>query len=340
MQRRSAGRRWAQSAAGMLVGLSLIAAPSTAQASVSSPVLAYQEESDSSSLITASANALQQVGVDGVNISSSGASVSTPDSSATAQLARAHALNKSAEFLVGNFSDSLGDFDEQAAYNLLSNAARRATVINSLVNAVKTQGWDGVAVDLESLQARDRDGLTAFVTGLRKALPTGKTISIAVTCFTNEADFEANGYNLWALGQQVTRIVLMAYDLHGFGDSGPGPIGPLAWQSSGLDVVLGEMNGQNDKVILGEAGYGYRWYTDWSSGHMDQVSDSQARSLAGSRATWDATSHEWHATLSDGSVLWWADAKSLADRQALVTDRGIHGLAVWDLGLSDPITHA
>ena len=93
-------------------------------------------------------------------------------------------------------------------------------------------------------------------------------------------------------------------------------------------------------MILGEAGYGYRWYRDWSVGHVDQVSDAQARSLAGSRAVWDATAHEWHATLSDGSIMWWADAKSLADRQALVSARGVHGLAVWDLGLSDTITHS
>lgn len=315
----------------------LVALP--AEAAVSSPVLAYQEEGDSTSLIAASAGALEQVGVDGVNIASNGASVGRPDSDATAQLAAAHARGKTAEVLIGNFSESIGDFDEAAAYKLLSSSANIKAVVNTMKSAVNSQGWDGVAIDLESMQSRDTAGLLNFATALKAAIP-GKTVSIAVTCFTSAQEFANNGYNLSALGQIVDRLVLMAYDEHGFGDSGPGPIGALSWQSTGLDIVLGQMNGNNGKVILGEAGYGYRWYRDWSSGHVDQVSDAQARSLAGSKAAWDAGAHEWHATLSDGSVMWWADAKSLADRQSLVTSRGVHGLAVWDLGLSDTITHS
>jgi len=310
-----------------------------ADAAVSSPVLAYQEEGDATALIKASANALEQVGVDGVNITSNGAGVGRPDSDATSQLATAHSYGKTAEVLIGNFSESLGDFDEPAAYKLLSSTTNINKVVGTLASAVTSQGWDGVDIDLESLQARDASGLLTFIAALKKAIP-GKTVSLAVTCFTTAQEFADNGYNLSALGQALDRLVLMAYDEHGFGDSGPGPIGALQWQTTGLDIVLGKMNGNNGKVILGEAGYGYRWYKDWSSGHVDQVSDAQARSLAGSKAVWDGTAHEWHATLSDGSVMWWADAKSLADRQSLVTNRGVHGLAVWDLGLSDTITHS
>jgi spore germination protein len=325
-------------AAGTLaVAFGLTALP--AAAAVSSPVLAYQEEGDATSLIGASASALDQVGVDGVNIASNGASVGRPDSDATSQLATAHSYGKKAEVLIGNFSESLGDFDEPAAYKLLSSTKNISAVVGTMKSAVTSQGWDGVDIDLEALLARDTSGLLNFVNALKNALP-GKTVSIAVTCFTTEQEYADNGYNLTALGQAVDRLVLMAYDEHGFGDSGPGPIGALSWQTTGLGVVLGHLNGNNGKVILGEAGYGYRWYSDWSSGHVDQVSDAQARSLAGSKAAWDSSAHEWHATLADGSIMWWADAKSLADRQSLVTARGLHGLAVWDLGLSDTITHS
>jgi spore germination protein YaaH len=325
-------------AAGTLaVAFGLTALP--ADAAVSSPVLAYQEEGDATSLIAASAAALEQVGVDGVNIAANGASVGRPDSDAVSQLAAAHSHGKTAEVLIGNFSESIGDFDEPAAYKLLSSTSHINAVVSTMKSAVTSQGWDGIDIDLESLQARDTSGLLAFIKALKAALP-GKTVSIAVTCFTTEQDFQSNGYNLTSLGQAVDRLVLMAYDQHGFGDSGPGPIGALSWQTTGLDIVLGHLNGNNGKVILGEAGYGYRWYKDWSSGHVDQVSDAQARSLAGSKAVWDSAAHEWHATLSDGSIMWWADAKSLTDRQSLVTNRGVHGLAVWDLGLSDTITHS
>lgn len=325
--------------AGILAaGLGLVALP--ADAAVTSPVYAYQAEGDATSLIAASANAIEQVGVDGVNIASDGAGVGLPDSDATSQLAAAHSLGKKAEVLIGNFSESLSDFDEPAAYRMLSSTAHIKTVVSTMKSAVNSQGWDGVDIDLEALQARDTSGLLAFIKALKAALP-GKTVSIAVTCYTTEHEFTAAGYNLTALGKAVDRLVLMAYDQHNLGDSGPGPIGALSWQKAGLGIVLGHLGGANGKVILGEAGYGYRWYQDWKSqGHIEQVSDAQARDLAGSAATWDPTAHEWHATLSDGSVMWWADARSLADRQPLVSDNSLHGLAVWDLGLSDPITHS
>ena len=217
-----------------------------AGAAVSSPVLAYQAESDSTALITASAAALQMVDVDGVNVAANGASVGSPDASARAQLAKAHSLGKKSEFLVGNYSATLNDFDEPAAYRMLSSTANINAVVSTLKSAVIAQGWDGVQVDLESLQARDTIGLLNLLSALKSSLPTGKTVSIAVTCYPTYQEYENNGYNLWTIGQTVDRLVLMAYDQHGFGDSGPGPVGSLSWQSTGLDIVLGEMNGAND----------------------------------------------------------------------------------------------
>ena len=184
----------------LAVALGLTALP--ADAAVSSPVLAYQEEGDATSLIGASASALEEVGVDGVNIASNGASVGRPDSDATAQLAAAHSSGKKAEVLIGNFSESLEDFDEPAAYKLLSSTKNINAVVGTMKSAVTSQGWDGVDIDLESLQARDTSGLLNFVTALKTALP-GKTVSLAVTCFTTEQEFADNGYNLTALGQSV-----------------------------------------------------------------------------------------------------------------------------------------
>ncbi|MEY9838143.1 glycosyl hydrolase family 18 protein [Streptacidiphilus sp. EB103A] len=305
-----------------------------ASAATGLPVTGYQTEGDSTALIDASASALGQVGVDGVNVTADGASVTAPSAAATAQLARAHALGLPAEFLFGNFSQSLGDFDENAANLLLTNQANIDNVVASLTAAVTAQGWDGVTVDIESLQARDTAGLTNFVTALKQALPAGKTLSIDVTNGTSAADFAANGNDLAALGQAVDRLVVMSYDEHGTG-SGPGPVGELSWQQQGLDVILGQVPAA--KVDLGVAGYGYSWAP---GGTGVQVSDQGARDLvtaAGVTAQFDTAAGEWTATLPDGTVLWWSDAQSLGLRRTLAANAGIHGLAVWDLALSDTV---
>lgn len=268
----------------LMIGALTLASEGSADAAATLPVFGYQAESDPTSLLTASAAALGSVGVDGVNITSVGTGVSIPDADAKSQLAKAHALGKPAEFLVGNFSDAIGDFDEAAAYRMLSNSGNIRKVVATLKAAVTSQGWNGVDIDLESLSARDTNGLVNFLTALKAALPAGKTVSVAVTNYASLADFQAGGYDLYGIGQVVDRVVLMAYDLHGFGDSGPGPIGPLAWQSTGLDIVLGEVDA--NKVDLGVAGYGYQW-TD--NGAVTQLSDAQARTAAGSKARWDTT---------------------------------------------------
>ncbi|QRX89474.1 glycosyl hydrolase family 18 protein [Streptomyces noursei] len=311
-----------------------VACTAPTQATQRLPVLGYQVQGDATALIDASAPALGSVGVDGVNISPAGSGVDAPGATAHGQLAAAHAHGLPAELLVGNFNATTDDFDESAANRLLSSAANIDNVVTALGNAVSSQGWDGVSIDMESLAARDTDGLTRFVTALRRALPARKTISIAVTTYTDTADYAANGWDLPALGQLVDRVVLMAYDEHS-NSSDPGPVGELSWQSAGLDALTSQV--APGKVDLGVAGYGYSWKP---TGAVTQLSDQGARDLAssdGATTTFDSTAGEWNATLSDGTVLWWSDARSLTARRTLAAAKGIHGLAVWDLGLSDTI---
>jgi spore germination protein YaaH len=185
------------------------------------------------------------------------------------------------------------------------------------------------------LRRRDRAGLTRFVRTLAAALPTGRTVSVDVSNMTEAAQFNAAGYDLRALGRAADEIVLMGYDQHGTWENVPGPVGALAWQRAGLKVVLAAV--PRRKVTLGVAGYGYAWRP-----HANvYVSDRRARELVRSgdgHARFNSRVGEWTARLADGSTLWWSDARSLALRAQLATRLHLHGLAVWSLGLSDPVT--
>jgi spore germination protein YaaH len=331
---RTTRRTLTASAVCVLATAALTLPTDTASAFTGLPVVGYQADADPTSLIDASAGALGSVGVDGVNITADGASVSSPSSAALDQLAAAHAKGLSAEFLAGNFSQTLGDFDEPAAYNLLSSQDNINNVVATLSNTVASQGWDGVTVDIESLQARDTNGFTAFVTALKQALPAGKTVSVDLMNGQSAAEYAALGFDLPALGQVVDHLVLMAYDQHTQA-SDPGPVGALSWQQQGLNVLVSKVPA--GKVDLGVAGYGYSWP---AAGAATQVSDQGARDLVaadGATAQFDDAAGEWTATLSDGTVLWWSDARSFALRRTMAANAGIHGLAVWDLALSDPI---
>ena len=312
------------------------AVPAPASPTVPLPVIGYAEEGTATSAVNASAPMLATVGVDGLNINSSGSSVPMPDSGALSLLHAAHAKNLRAEILIGNFSSSIGDFDPTATHRLVSSSANINRVVSTLVSAVNSQGWDGVHVDLEAIQARDAGGLVNFLTALKAAMPAGKSVGMAVTAFPTAQEYLDNGYDLARMGAVLDRIALMGYDEHGPTWNGVGPIGGLPWQEQSLQQVLAKVPAS--KVDLGVAGYGYTWP---STGTGDQVGDSQARQIVsadGSTAHFDTTQGEWTVTLHNGTVMWWSDARSWPLREALASKYKLHGLALWSLGLSDPVT--
>jgi spore germination protein YaaH len=123
----------------------------------------------------------------------------------------------------------------------------------------------------------------------------------------------------------------MAYDQHGPGWSGPGPVGALPWARRTAKPLVAAVGRR--RVDLGIAGYGYLWRSD---GTGRTVSAARARTLAGAAAVWHRRAGEWSAHVAQGTV-WWSDHRSYVRRIALADDLGVHGVAVWQLGSADPL---
>jgi spore germination protein len=236
----------------------------------------------------------------------------------------AHRHGRKAVLLVSNYSNALRDFDEPLAHRMLTSPAHRASVVRALTRAAR--GFDGIEVDLESLEARDLDGLVAFTRELRAALPR-KTLSMAFMASGDRAGYRARGYDLPALADHLDRMVLMAYDQHGPTWSGPGPIGSLSWVKRELRYFTSVL--PNRKVDLGVGAYGYQW-----GGGPTHLTVAQARQRAGSKARWSARHGEWTARLPGGRTIWWSDRRSLKAREKIARSHGVHGVAVWEIGSS------
>ncbi len=269
-------------------------------------------------------------GVDGVELTSDADGITGVPGRSRPVLHAAHHHRDTAELLVSNYSDPLGDFDPALAHRMLTSGTHRRHVAVALARVVRRQGWDGIQIDLESLRAHDRTGLTAFVRALRRALPDRAPISMAVMAETSRAAYGRHGYALGRL-HSVRRFVLMAYDEHGPGWSGPGPVGALPWAERTVRPLIAAVGA--GRVDLGIAGYGYLW-TSQSTGHT--VSDAKARRIAGSKARWHRRAGEWSARVAGGTE-WWSDGRSYRRRVALAHHLGVHGVAVWQLASADPL---
>jgi spore germination protein len=310
----------------------LVSSPATA---AGLPIEGYLMTGSGSQYIAPSASALSLVGIDGVNLTSTGAAVTAtpPEAAGMVTAAKGHGLKT--ELLFGNFDESIGDFSPTIATKLLSSTANRKAVVTSLVSKVAQGGFNGVQVDLESLNSTHKAGLTKFLAELRAALPTASTISMALMATDTAAGYADEGYDMGALNGSVGRFVLMAYDQHGPTWTDAGPVGGTPWVKSVLTAFIAT-GVPKSKIDLGVAEYAYTWPGDGTDGVQLTVADARAK--AGSRATFDATQQEWTATLADGTVIWWSDAKTLGLRKAYATQQGVHGLAVWELSLGDPIS--
>ena len=291
---------------------------------------AFQGEWSDPSLIAQNAGATTVVAVDGINLAAAG-EVTPPSDDALAQLEAAHDAGLPAELMVGNYDAALGDFSEDLAWTTFSDGAATTAAVSAIVAIVEEQGWDGISVDMESLEPRDTAALVSFVTGLRAMLPEQTSLSISLQLSDSAEGYADAGYDLDVFADTVDRIILMGYDEHGPWDPAAGPIGSLDWQRAGLTALLESVPA--GKVELGVAGYGYQWGTESTT----SLSVAAARELAGDAAIFDEGVGEWTAALSDGSTVWWSDGESLALRYTLAEEFGLSGVALWVLELADPI---
>ncbi|MEN0015427.1 MAG: glycosyl hydrolase family 18 protein [Solirubrobacteraceae bacterium] len=280
-------------------------------------------------VIARAAGSVTDYGIDGATLAKDGGSFEVP-ATATAGLAAAHAAGKPASLLLSNYDDDLQDFSPKNASGLFNDPAHRAAVIAAL-QAQVAAGWDGITLDLESLDPNDRDALTSFVTQLHAALPATATLDIDVPAGTDPTDPYLKPFDLPSLAAQVDHVSLMAYDQHYAG--GPaGPVGGLPWFRSVVAAATAQIPA--GQLRVGVAGYGYRWRKGKPT---VTVSVKQARKLAGKRAHWNAKQGEWNATLPNHTTLWWSDRRSVAARRAIAVAAGAQGIAEWELTSADPL---
>ena len=286
-------------------------------------------------LVERNAHALTTLGVAAVAITGDGTDVADPTEDTVRLVATAHDNGLRAELLVSNYRDEVGGFDSRAARRLLRDEDNVRNVAERLAGFAVDQGWDGITVDLESLAEPDGPGLVMLVEELQARMPEEKTVSIDLQASTELDAYRRGGYRLSGIAQAADVVALMTYDLHGPTWSGPGPIGPLAWQRRAVETLLLEV--PKEKVDLGVAGYGYTWPRDGAGRSVTVQGARRMVERDGATAVWKAKAGEWRARLSNGTVLWWSDGRSYEERVELAQDLGVHGLALWRLGSTDTL---
>ena len=255
----------------------------------------------------------------------------------------------------------------------LANPTTRTTIVNSIVNLVNSNGFDGIDLDYEGFAFVDGSSTwtrtaplwVAFVKELSTGLRANKKILSVTTPYLYDPSERQKGYFVYAwadIASSIDRLRIMTYD---FNVAKPGPNAPISWVDKTIRYAISIM--PSSKVYVGLPGYG----RDWITAVQGKCPASAPPGLkAGAKAStflmvnaerkavidnaipvFDATVSEatysyiqtYNGLTADGAsttcnvsrTVWYQNARSYAERMALVSKYRLGGAALWTLGMED-----
>ncbi len=268
-----------------------------------------------------------------------------------------------------------GKLSQMVLSNLLADPVSRLNIVNTIVNLVTTNNFDGIDLDFENFAYVDALSTwpttqirwVQFISDLSAALHAqGKLLSITTPPLFDPASGK-KGYYLYAWSQVaslIDQLHIMAYD---YSTTSPGPIGPLGWTTNTVNYAVSILPAS--KIYIGIPGYGRDWVTKVigtcptspinynktvSPGVVSTVVMHNVAALAsayGASPTYNQTLGEssftyqkiYNGTLPSGALttctayrtVWYQDAKSFTARANLVATHHLGGLSEWTFGMED-----
>lgn len=248
-------------------------------------------------------------------------------------------------------------FDQLLIHRVLSSPELRTRAARNLAALCKANGYDGIQFDFENVNVADRDLFTAFYRESAAALhATGCSLSAAVVPrageFPGPTSYHVWIYENWrgvydykAIADAGDFISLMTYDQHTH-RTPPGPVAGMPWMLRALQYVL-SLGVPPEKVSIGIPAYSTHWepaYDPATGAHVwgSGISYAQAAGLMAANAvtpTWDDRQKVSFALWDNDGInefVYLEDARSFAEKLALVGRYHLRGYSVWVLGNEDP----
>jgi spore germination protein len=288
-----------------------------------------------------SAGAMDEVDLDWWHCRADGSLV--PELVNSAYVAKAHADHLAVLATITNRRSDRTAFDPAIAEGILATASSQARFAATLATLCERRAYDGIDLDWESLRARDRESLSAFVALLALRLHAeGKLLSIAV--YDKETDYPTGpeagaraAEDYQALGAAVDEFKVLTFGEHG-SFTGPGPLSSPAWMSRVLTYAESQVDPA--KIWLGVPFYGFDWgsgaprYLSW---HGAQVLIKRYHAVARRSSSGEAY---FRYTGANGvaHTVYFQDRAAVKGKLSFALARrpAIAGIAIWVMGAEDP----
>lgn len=219
--------------------------------------------------------------------------------------------------------------------NILNNPTLLEKHVNEIAKKAKDLSFDGIDIDYENLESKDKDAFTNFISKLADLLhQENKVLTIAVLPKTDNVIYQFSASRQaqdWAeIGKYVDELRIMGYDWTHNSTTGHGAISPIYWLEEIVEYALTKV--PKEKVVLALPLYGYYW----KPGGVSALTWEQTESLKSSGVyEWDDSAKENHIIVGESNA-WYHDARSVEERKKLAEKYKIKGVVYWRLGGEDP----
>jgi hypothetical protein len=255
----------------------------------------------------------------------------------------------------------------------LANPATRTTIVKTIVDLVLKNNFDGIDLDYEGFAFVDGNSTwsktaprwVALVKELSIALREKNKLLSVSTPYLYDPKEKQKGYFVYAwadIASSIDRLRIMTYD---YSVARPGPMGPLAWTEKTIQYAVSIMSAS--KVYVGLPGYGRDWITSVkgkcpTSAPPGLIGGAKAATFkmnyAAAKAAIDGAvpiyneqygeatynyTQSYNGLSATGAstactvnrTVWYQNARSYADRMALVAKYRLGGAAMWTLGMEE-----
>jgi spore germination protein len=233
-----------------------------------------------------------------------------------------------------------GGFDSDLARTILTNESIQDTLIDNVINNMRTKNYTGLDVDFEYIYPENREDYNNFLRKLRSRLePLGYSLTTAVAPKISADQqgllYEAHDYPVH--GALTDHVILMTYEW-GYTFGPPMAVAPINEVRRVLNYAVSAIPRQ--KIFMGIPNYGYDWVLpDVEGSRATVVSNVGAVDLArreGARIQYDQRSQAPFFNYFDDNgrehVVWFDDARSIEAKMRLVNQYNLGGVSYWTIG--------
>lgn len=253
--------------------------------------------------------------------------------------------------------------------NVAATASRREAFAWSVAEFVAIHGFDGVDIDWEfpvsggkpenAYRKADKENFTLLLKTLRETLDAqgkkdGKRYLLTIAGGAGKE--HVSNVQMKSIAQYLDFALVMAYDIHGFGDKYTDHNAPLygstapspqfVWSADQAVKAWTGAGFPKSKLLLGVPFYGHRYsnvqgggtgihktYKGYKSVDYDDIVSQYLSNKSYTRYYGAAGRTPW---LFNGSTfITYEDATSLSEKAAYVKNQGLGGVGIWELSQNE-----